>query len=289
MSVQDQIDRLHIAKTDIANAISEKGVSVPSGTKLDGMAALIGEIQNGTDTLAAFVEGATEITCNASFVGSNVFRGNAVVTKATFPVATTLEANSFYYNTTIREVYAPEAVTVGVSAFIGATKLEKVDVSKATKFETSAFQGCTALSQLICPNMETMGYTSLLNCKALEELYLPNIKQLNTNFCGKCTALQYVELGSVSQNYYMFASSFSECTNLTALVIRATKLVTLANANAFADTPIANGTGYIYIPSSLIPTFQSATNWTTLANQFRALEDYTVDGTVTGAFDRSKI
>jgi hypothetical protein len=31
------------------------------------------------------------------------------------------------------------------------------------------------------------------------------------------------------------------------------------------------------------------TNWTTFSAQFRALEDYTVDGTTTGELDESKI
>ena len=47
MSVQTQIDRIHSAKTAIADAIAEKGVSVPSNAKLDGMAALISAIESG--------------------------------------------------------------------------------------------------------------------------------------------------------------------------------------------------------------------------------------------------
>ena len=34
---------------------------------------------------------------------------------------------------------------------------------------------------------------------------------------------------------------------------------------------------------------QAATNWSTYAAQFRALEDYTVDGTTTGELDETKI
>ena len=47
MSVQSEITRLETAKSDIATAITNKGVTVPSGTKLDGMAALIGSIESG--------------------------------------------------------------------------------------------------------------------------------------------------------------------------------------------------------------------------------------------------
>ena len=47
MSIQSEITRLETAKSDIATAITNKGVTVPSGTKLDGMAALIGSIESG--------------------------------------------------------------------------------------------------------------------------------------------------------------------------------------------------------------------------------------------------
>jgi len=46
MSVQSEITRLADAKSAIATAIAGKGVTVPNGTKLDGMAALIGSIAN---------------------------------------------------------------------------------------------------------------------------------------------------------------------------------------------------------------------------------------------------
>ena len=47
MSVQSEINRIVSAKSDISTAITNKGVTVPSGTKLDGMAALIGSIDSG--------------------------------------------------------------------------------------------------------------------------------------------------------------------------------------------------------------------------------------------------
>ena len=48
MSIASELTRLQNAKNAISNAIKNKGVSVPSGTKLDGMAPLIGQIQTGS-------------------------------------------------------------------------------------------------------------------------------------------------------------------------------------------------------------------------------------------------
>ena len=47
MSVQTQIDRLESAKAAIKTAVEGKGVTVPDGTLLDGMAALIESIEAG--------------------------------------------------------------------------------------------------------------------------------------------------------------------------------------------------------------------------------------------------
>lgn len=47
MSIQSEINRISGAKSDIADAIEDQGVTVPSGTKLDGMANLIGQIPAG--------------------------------------------------------------------------------------------------------------------------------------------------------------------------------------------------------------------------------------------------
>ena len=70
--------------------------------------------------------------------------------------------------------------------------------------------------------------------------------------------------------------AFSGCTKLTTLIIRraGTSVTNLANVNAFENTPIANGTGFVYVPASLIDTFKSATNWVAYASQIRAIEDY---------------
>ena len=70
---------------------------------------------------------------------------------------------------------------------------------------------------------------------------------------------------------------------------------TAANTNLFVgnwsgnDGPIMKGEGYIYVPRALVDSYKVATNWSSWATQFRALEDYTVDGTTTGELDETKI
>lgn len=47
MSVQTQIDRISVAVSAALAALTEKGVTVPDGTKVDGLAALIESIEAG--------------------------------------------------------------------------------------------------------------------------------------------------------------------------------------------------------------------------------------------------
>lgn len=55
MSIQSEINRLAAAKEAIATAIAGKGVSVPTGTTLDGMAALIDSIRRGDPVTSVMV------------------------------------------------------------------------------------------------------------------------------------------------------------------------------------------------------------------------------------------
>ena len=47
MSIQSEIDRLALAKDDLADAITAKGVAVPQGVKLDSYPALVMQIETG--------------------------------------------------------------------------------------------------------------------------------------------------------------------------------------------------------------------------------------------------
>lgn len=243
---------------------------------------------DSTAVLDAFIEGATEITSNATIVAKAVFHSNRTLQKINLPFATEITQDAFNYCQALTEVYAPEVLTIGSWAFYGNTALQKVEIPKATRLTNGTFLQCKNLSFLSCDNMLDMSTQTLSNT-ALTEFYAPKITYLGDAVFASNPSLQYIEVGPLTTRNYVYRNTFKNCPSLTTLVIRATGLINLENVNAFEGTPIASGTGYIYIPSALIPNFQTATNWSTFANQFRALEDYTVDGTVTGEFDRTKI
>lgn len=99
----------------------------------------------------------------------------------------------------------------------------------------------------------------------------------------------------------MRGAAFNACYTLRAVILRNNKVCTLVNVSAFNYCYHFHGTvsatynpeglkdGYIYVPAALIDSYRTASNWSSLDTQFRALEEYTVDGTTTGELDETKI
>lgn len=109
------------------------------------------------------------------------------------------------------------------------------------------------------------------NCKELKTVYLPKVRINNSSgtFSG-CTALEKVVINATALSIY----NFNGCTSLTALVLLNDSASSLGSVNSFTNTPIEAGTGFIYVYRKWIETYQTMTNWITLSEQFRAIEDY---------------
>lgn len=177
-------------------------------------------------------------------------------------------------------------------AFAYIESLKTARLSNLTTIANSLFRGCSNLEAVYLPKVtNNLGAYTFMDCSSLKIVDVKNATNSSTSLFHNCTELERVEFGNMRT---IGTSSFSGCTKLTTLIIRGGRdnganPPNLSNQNAFNNTPIANGMGYIYIPSSLLSQYRSGTNWSVYADQFRVLEDYTVDGTITGVLDESKI
>ena len=175
-----------------------------------------------------------------------------------------------------------------IDSIIDRTITEFKD-DKLTQIGSYAFWNCAALTEVILPSVKSIDVYAFWYCTAMTDVVLHNVTSIGNNAFQYCTSLKRVDLSSkVSIGSYN-CNTFANCSALVSLILRDNTLSTVSNTSAFGNTPIASGTGYIYVPGALVNTYKAATNWSTFAAQIRALEDYTIDGTTTGELDETKI
>lgn len=158
-----------------------------------------------------------------------------------------------------------------IAALLGNTMTE-LDNSIVTTLRTRACQGATKLVTVNLPLVTSLGSYAFYQCSGLETVKLPKLTSVSTQVFYSCTKLKHADCGQLSN---IPAQTFNACSALTELILRKTgSICTLSNANAVNNSPIGKGTGYVYVPKNLIESYASATNWSTFASQFRAIEDY---------------
>lgn len=251
----------------IADAIREKDGSTDT-MLVSEMAEKISAISGGggdAGGLDALIDGSiTEVTSDVNEVSDYAFAYKNNLKNANFPNATTLGLSSFTHSSNLTSVNAEKVALLKPGVFYNCTNLKNVDFPNVTNVGTNAFYGCSSLINMRFPKATVIGSDCFRHCTNLERLCFLNLTKIDSN-------------------------AFADCERLISLRLQSSECCTLANANAFYRTCIKSGTGYIYVPSSLIEDYKVATNWTTFADRFRALEDYTVDGTITGELDETKI
>lgn len=182
---------------------------------------------------------------------------------------TTIPAYAFNYCYAVTISSLPDAVTyIGSSAFRGCESMTGISGNGAiTTLGYSAFYGNVGhLSQLKYARFPNMVISSLLTVFG---------SSTETNAC------QQLKLADIGSTAAIGADAFRRCYKLQTLIIRKSDAIcTLANSTAFDQTPIYNGyggvDGTIYVPSALVSTYQTATNWANVYAQghvtFAAIE-----------------
>lgn len=236
--------------------------------------------ENGTYTAPAGVDGYSPITVNVETSSGASFEDGII-------------------NRSISGAYINDRITsVGQFAFRGCTKITSLSFPNVKSVGSNGIYGCSALGSIDLPLCTSIGENAFNACGALPSIVLPSLTSGGSYMFRYCYLLKTVDL-AVLKN--IVSSMFGDCRRLTAVILRSETMCTLAATSAFSNcyhfygttnstyNPNGDQDGYIYVPSALVEEYKAATNWSTLATQFRALEDYTVDGTITGELDETKI
>ena len=152
---------------------------------------------------------------------------------------------------TISGAYVNDRVTVvGESAFQGADSLGSISMAAVTSVENNAFKSCVNLVSA----------------------YLPSAVSIKEGSFNTCYLLERVDLPVAT---YIGMTSFYNDSALETLILRTTeKVCELYNTGVFYNTPISKGTGYIYVPATMVDLYKVATNWSNFAERFRTIEDW---------------
>ena len=126
----------------------------------------------------------------------------------------------------------------------------------------------SSIEEVYMPVFNSLGTSTFQYCSKLHTAYLPNATVSTYTFYG-CKKLTKLEFNNTNISTNTFQNS-----GLTTLILRNSNVATLSNINAFSGTPIASGTGYIYVPDELVESYKVATNWSTYASQIKPLSEY---------------
>lgn len=171
----------------------------------------------------------------------------------------------------LTEVYLPNVTSIGERTFESCAKLTSFLGSKVTSIGSRAFFQLQSLVELNLLLMETIPNLGIATCPKLTLLDFPKVTTISTQGLYNNTGLIRVNLPVCTS---IGNQAFQNNSALEILYLASDTLCSLSNINAFSNSGISKGTGYIYVPSALIEDYKVATNWITYAAQFRAIEDY---------------
>ena len=176
------------------------------------------------------------------------------------------------YMTNQLEEYTSDVEGVMIAyAFRNCDRLRSITLTRVTIAGNYSFQNCTKLESINFPMIKEISTGGFSSCANLKNVYTPKILKIAASGFASCSALAYLDAYGSAE---IASKAFSNCISLQALVLRCETVAQLAATDAFSGTPIAKGTGYIYVPRALLEGYQAAENWSNFAAQFRAIEDY---------------
>ena len=208
-------------------------------------------------------------------VGVNAFRGCTALTSADLPNCKSLGSGAFNGCTALTS-FNFESLTnsIGDGVFGGALNGAEVYLPNDISWVTyNAFNGARFAS-FYAPNLTKMAMGCFSDNPNLVKLELPACVHLDNNAIARCTRLKYIDIDG--SNAVNFNSFLDKRLPVKSFVIRATNGAKAMNHAAVDPDCI------FYVPRALIEDYKVATNWVNYADNFRALEDHTVDGSTTG-------
>lgn len=134
------------------------------------------------------------------------------------------------------------ATIVGTSAFVYMTGLKSAKLQRASTIGSNGFQQCLSLNECIIPKCTRIGSYAFNGCISLTKFFAP-AKQISGGAFSNSAILHFVLTGD--------------------------SICKLTSTNTFNSSPIASGTGFVYVKDDLVSQYKVETNWSAIASQIK--------------------
>ena len=171
---------------------------------------------------------------------------------------------------TVIDITNHRITRIGPSVFRDCSIIQSFVGDNIVTLEERAFYTCARLTTVSFPKATLLRDYAMYGCKVLVNVYLPLTETVRGSAFQGDVKLSKLDFPSLTTIY---GQHVFQNTNLKTLILRAPTVVTLGNTNSFMTTPVAEGTGYVYVPADLVESYKTATNWSTYANQIRSIDE----------------
>lgn len=253
--------------------ITQNGTYNATDDDLDGYSAVTVNVSGGiTPTGTKQIS----ITENGTITEDVTNYASAEITVA---VSGGIDVDGIATNTEPSGTIALTATSIQKYAF-AYKPITDISAPNVTQLNQGAFSNCRSLASVSFPSVRNIYSSNVFEqCRALTTLVFPSLvsTQANNIVVG-CSNLTTVDIGPNFSS--VLANVFAQANKLATLILRKSDaIVTLANVSAFTNTPFRGYNslvGTVYVPTALIESYKTATNWSTLYNngtcQFSSLE-----------------
>ena len=270
---QDLINQVVATEPDLIPSNIKSGVdifgvigtySASAGTTTDG--GVYQSIYNKTISGSFTDTSTTSVTAGA-------FYGCSKLVSVSFPLCTNIGLMAFASCTSLKTASFPLCTTIGSSAFEYCKSLTSAYFPKVVYISSKGFSSCSKLTSISFPALTSLYYMGLGGIGA-SSVYLPKLTYVDMYAFRSCTSLRVLSLPVAS---YISTYAFENCYRLSQLYLNSTKVCSLTQSSAFNSTPFKgystyfSGTPYIYVPSSLLSSYKTASYWSYFSNYFSAI------------------
>lgn len=210
---------------------------------------------------------------SVSVINHGAFDDCHNLTTAKFPECITINDIAFVATDVLSSISFPKCETIGSQAFYRASALTSVEFPKCTLLNNQAIQACSSLQTISLPLCSVIGASAFQQDIVLQEINLPACNYIMSYAFSNCTRMSKVILPTCSK--LSGANIFIRCYSLSQLYLLSSSVCSLTNTNAFQNTPMSVSSylgyyGSIYVPSSLVDAYKSATNWSYYSDRITA-------------------